>query len=79
MGKEVEVKILGNKYSFETDRDSNDALKIAMYVDEIMRETKNESPYESDITIAIIAALNIADKLYELESRLEELEKYVEE
>ena len=78
MGKEVEVNILGNKYSFLTDRDINEAIRIAMYVDEEATRIKEEDPYSSEITIAILTALNIADKLYTIASDLEELNSYVE-
>lgn len=78
MGKEVEVKILGNKYSFITDRDPNDAIRIATFVDEEARKIKEDEPYSSESTIAILTALNIADKLFTIGSDIEELESYVE-
>jgi len=78
VGKEVEVKILGNKYSFITDRDPNDAIRIATFVDEEARKIKEDEPYSSESTIAILTALNIADKLFTIGSDIEELESYVE-
>jgi cell division protein ZapA (FtsZ GTPase activity inhibitor) len=77
VGKEVEVNILGNKYSFLTDRDINEAIRIAMYVDEEAVRIKEEDPYSSETTIAILTALNIADKLFTIASDLEELNSYV--
>jgi cell division protein ZapA (FtsZ GTPase activity inhibitor) len=73
VGKEVEVKILGNKYSFITDKNPEEALEIAMFVDELAKKIKEEEPYSSENTIAILTALNIADKYYELASELEKL------
>ncbi|TET98039.1 MAG: cell division protein ZapA [Candidatus Stahlbacteria bacterium] len=78
MGKEVEVNILGNKYSFLTDRDINEAIRIAMFVDEEAAKIKEDDPYSSENTIAILTALNIADKLFAVVSDLKELERYVE-
>jgi len=78
VGKEVEVKILGNKYSFITDRDPNDAIRIATFVDEEARKIKEDEPYSSESTIAILTALNIADKLFTIGSDIEELKSYVE-
>ena len=78
VGKEVEVNILGNKYSFLTDRDINEAIRIAMFVDEEAAKIKEDDPYSSENTIAILTALNIADKLFAVVSDLEELERYVE-
>lgn len=76
MGKEVEVKILGNNYSFLTDRDPNEAIRIAMFVDKEATRIKEEEPHSSESTIAILTALNIADKLFAIFSDLEELERY---
>ena len=73
MGKEVEVKILGNKYSFITDKNPEEALEIAMFVDELAKKIKKEEPYYSENTIAILTALNIADKYYQLAGELEKL------
>ncbi len=73
MGKEVEVKILGNKYSFITDKNPEEALKIAMFVDELAKIIKKEEPYSSESTIAILTALNIADKYFELANEIEKL------
>jgi cell division protein ZapA (FtsZ GTPase activity inhibitor) len=73
VGKEVEVKILGNKYSFITDKNPEEALEIAMFVDELAKKIKKEEPYSSENTIAILTALNIADKYYELAAELEKL------
>jgi len=73
VGKEVEVKILGNKYSFITDKNPEEALKIAMFVDELAKIIKKEEPYSSESTIAILTALNIADKYFELANEIEKL------
>lgn len=73
MGKEVEVKILGNKYSFITDKNPEEALKIAMFVDELAKIIKKEEPYSSESTIAILTALNIADKYFALANEIEKL------
>lgn len=78
MGKEVQVSILGNKYSFITDKKANEALKIAMFVDELAEEIKEEEPYSSENTIAILTALNIADKYFALAQEIEELKDHVE-
>ena len=77
MGKEVEVNILGNKYSFITDKNPEEASKIAMFVDELGRKIKEEEPYSSENTIAILTALNIADKYFALASEIEKLKRYI--
>jgi cell division protein ZapA (FtsZ GTPase activity inhibitor) len=78
LGKEVEVKILGNKYSFITDKNSEEAMKIAMFVDELGKKIKEEEPYSSETTIAILTALNIADKYFALAHEIEKLKEHVD-
>ncbi|MEO0294033.1 MAG: cell division protein ZapA [candidate division WOR-3 bacterium] len=75
MGKEIEVKILGKKYSFITDRTEKEAIEIATFVDEIGRKIKEEEPYSSENTIAILMALNIADKYFTLANEIEKLKE----
>ncbi|MCD6276667.1 cell division protein ZapA [candidate division WOR-3 bacterium] len=75
MGKQVIVEIFGNKYTLDTDRDINEATRIAGYVDAKMKEMREKFPYTSPISLAILAALNIADDLYTLQKKIEELEE----
>jgi len=77
VGKEVEVKILGNKYSFITDKNSEEAIKIAMFVDELGKKIKEEEPYSSENTIAILTALNIAEKYFALAHEIEKLKEHI--
>lgn len=75
MGKTLTVEILGNKYSLDTDRDINEAAEIANFVDRRMKEIKENNPFISPVSVAILTALNIADELYTLKKRVKELEK----
>ncbi|MCD6399293.1 cell division protein ZapA [candidate division WOR-3 bacterium] len=75
MGKTLTVEILGNKYSLDTDRDINEAAEIANFVDRRMKEIKENNPFISPVSVAILTALNIADELYALKKRVKELEK----
>ena len=75
MGKTLTVEILGNKYSLDTDRDINEAAEIANFVDRRMKEIKENNPFISPVSVAILTALNIADGLYALKKRVKELEK----
>ena len=40
-----------------------------------MKEMREKFPYTSPISLAILAALNIADDLYTLQKKIEELEE----
>ncbi len=63
--KKLKVKIFGKEYSLLVENEDI-AAELVGYVDKLMEETKNDLSDQSNETIAIIAALNIAYE-YQLE------------
>ncbi|MCS7054131.1 MAG: cell division protein ZapA [Ignavibacterium sp.] len=61
--KKLKIKILDKEYSLLVD-DEEIAKDLAIYVNRILEETKQELPDQPYQTIAIIAALNIAYDLF---------------
>ena len=61
--KKLKVNIFDKDYSLLVDNEDL-ATELALYVNNIMNETKNEMPNQPTETIAIIAALNIAYDLF---------------
>jgi len=61
--KKLKVKIFEKEYSLLVDNEDI-ALELAKYVNNIMEETRDEMPDQTNDTIAIIAALNIAYDLF---------------
>ncbi len=57
--KKLKVKIFDKDYSLLVDNEEI-AKELALYVNKVMEETKEELPDQPTQTIAIIAALNIA-------------------
>ena len=59
----IKVKIFNSNYYLQGD---NHELveSIAGYVDNVMQRINFESPNQSDETIAVVAALNIAENFY---------------
>jgi cell division protein ZapA len=57
--KKLKVKIFDKEYSLLVDNEEI-AKELALYVNKVMEETKEELPDQPAQTIAIIAALNIA-------------------
>ncbi|MDP2304264.1 MAG: cell division protein ZapA [Ignavibacteria bacterium] len=57
--KKLRVKIFDKEYSLLVDNEEL-ARELALYVNKVMEETKDELPDQPAQTIAIIAALNIA-------------------
>jgi cell division protein ZapA (FtsZ GTPase activity inhibitor) len=61
--KDIRIKIFNNHYTLKGD-DIELTEKSAQYVDALMHKIQNDIPNQSDITIAIITALNIAENYY---------------
>ncbi|MFA6598528.1 MAG: cell division protein ZapA [Ignavibacteriaceae bacterium] len=57
--KKLKVKIFDKEYSLLVDNEEI-AKELAIYVNNVMEETKQELPDQPAQTIAIIASLNIA-------------------
>lgn len=78
MSDELEVTIMGKEYSFITDNNKKEARLISRFVDNEAKEIKENNPYSSDSTIAILTALNIADKLFKLARNVDRLAEIVD-
>jgi cell division protein ZapA len=57
--KKLKIKIFDKEYSLLVDNEDI-ARELALYVNKVMDETKEELPDQPAQTIAIIAAMNIA-------------------
>lgn len=64
--KSIKVTILGKQYPLKVDETEEEAMKrIAQYVDEKFRQYKKELNKQPDTTIMTLAALSIAEELFE--------------
>jgi cell division protein ZapA (FtsZ GTPase activity inhibitor) len=61
--KEIRIKIFNNHYTLKGD-DVELLEKSAQYVDTLMNKVQNDIPNQSDFTVAIVSALNIAENYY---------------
>lgn len=61
--KDIRIRIFNNQYTLKGE-DIELVEKSAQYVDTLMNKIQNEIPNQSDITIAIVSALNIAENYY---------------
>lgn len=73
----IEVAIFGKKYFIRGDAAPDDVKKIADFVhtqmDEVARKTNDGSPQN----VAILAALNIAHKYFQMKEELESFRRKV--
>jgi cell division protein ZapA len=58
----VKVKILDQEYLIKSEEDSEQVYRIAEYVNEKLREIKDNTEGLSDKKVAMLAALTIARK-----------------
>jgi len=64
--KSVKVSIYGTEYRVSGEADEEYIRGIAEYVDQTMREISRQGRHISPSRIAVLAAFNIADELFQL-------------
>ncbi len=75
----IKVQIGGMEYSLKADAGSDYVQRIAAYVDEKFRRLSEKTSVTSQTKIAVLTALNIADELFRLKEKYDQLVKTVEE
>lgn len=74
----VKVTIYGTDYPVKGEADSDYIQDVAAYVDGKMKEVSESLSVKSTTKVAILAALNITDELFQLrgssENEIEEIE-----
>jgi cell division protein ZapA len=70
----VHVEIFGQSYSVKAGADPGYVEKLAALVDARMQEVSRSSGAVDSVRIAVLAALNIADELYQSKSQSSEAE-----
>lgn len=72
--KSIKVTILGKQYPLKVDESEEEAMKrISQYVDEKFRQYKKELNKQPDTIVMTLAALSIAEELFEERRRNREL------
>jgi len=72
--KSIKVTILGKQYPLKVEDSEEESMKrIANYVDEKFRQYKKELNKQPDTTVMTLAALSIAEELFEERKRNREL------
>ena len=72
--KSVKVTILGKQYPLKVEDSEVEAMiRISQYVDEKFRQYKKELNKQPETTVMVLAALSIAEELFEERRRNREL------
>lgn len=63
----LKINIYGTEYPIKSDSEANSAYikQVAEYVDKKMREIDQNTLAKSSLKVAILAALNITDELFQ--------------
>jgi cell division protein ZapA len=69
----VKVKILDQEYLIKSEEDSEQVYRIAEYVNEKLREIKDNTEGLSDKKVAMLAALTIASEYFQLLKQRDDL------
>lgn len=66
-GEVLKINIYGTEYPIKSDSETDTEYirKVAEYVDKKMREIDQNSKSKSSLKVAILAALNITDELFQ--------------
>ena len=69
MANSKKIQIYGKTYSLKSSSSKVDAEEVAAYVDSRMKELADARSKTTTLDLAILAALNIAQELLELQSQ----------
>lgn len=72
-GTRVKVRIYGQDYTIAGDRDEETIKAIAACVDEKMREVGRNYASNAQGSLAVLAAINMADELFSAREQIDEL------
>jgi cell division protein ZapA len=71
----AKIQIYGKKYSLKSTSDQLSTEEVAAYVDAKMRELAEVRSKTSSADLAVLAALNIAQELMELQKQIDANDK----
>lgn len=74
--KQYKVTIFGDHYSLMSDESEETVLKVASFVDTMMKEIAEKSKLQDGKKVAVLAALRAASLLTALESERESAQRH---
>jgi cell division protein ZapA len=78
--REIELEIAGQRLHIRTDEDEAYMRRLAAFVDEQMREVgKGQQRGIASITIALLAALRIADEYHKIKNLEESIDSALDQ
>lgn len=78
MKRESRVEIFGSSYIIKSETEEEYTRQLAKYVDDKMKEVAQGTSTMSGLKVAILAALNISNELFQLREEHEQQSDLVE-
>ncbi len=72
MQKPVEVTILGQKFVVKSESDETYVREVASFVDQRMNDILQKTKSGSNLNVAILSAMNIADEFFSFKKKKEQ-------
>ena len=79
MKRSVKVSVANQQFTLKTDATSRYVKNLAAYVDDKLAEAKRSGRGATTQSLALLAAMNIADELFELQENHASLKREVRE
>ena len=76
---QLRVNIFGSEYALKVEQNAQYLKEVSEYVDQKMREIDRSQAINSNLKIAILAALNIADELFQSQQYRDRLITQIDE
>ena len=73
-GAQMKIEIYDQMYNVNADQNEEYLKEIASYVDTKMRDVATSTRMVDSVKVAVLAALNIADELFALRERQQEID-----
>ena len=77
--KKIVVNIFGQSYTLLGEANPEYMLRLAKYVDSKMREVSDATPGLDQLKIAILAAINISNEIFQIKDATSHWEKIIKE
>lgn len=78
MQKPIEVTILGQKFVIKSDSDEGYVREVAAFVDQKMNDVLQKTRSISNLNVAILSAMNIADEFFSYKKKKDQSVQNVE-
>lgn len=76
---QIRVNVFGSDYTLKSDDDENLVKEIAKFVDNKMREIDRQYSLKSSVMVAILAAMQISEELFQEREHRKKLLKQLNE